>query len=371
LICGISLGAASPFAFGLRAAADTTQALDERRAVESYGVMQRYFYVAATSSYDGTYPASGQGHAQLWPYSQALEATLESARLPGRAGAGALALLPRTLARLAAYRAPLAGRLAYAPLYGGKGNVFYDDNDWIGIDLVGAAILLNDRASLSAAQQVFTLIQTGWDSRASTCRGGVYWLMPGGTYWNRSPLNRYRAAVSTANAALLGVLLYEQTQDRYDLLWATRAYSWTERCLGSENGLISDHIDTDGKVTAAIASYNQGAMIATALGLYRITHQRRYLNAALRTVDASLSAFRDPLSQGDPAPFLAIFYHDLLPLLSSGHRDAIRNAITSFADRVWSEKRDPTTGLFHFGHTSATLLDQAAMVQIYAELAET
>ena len=40
-----------------------------------------------------------------------------------------------------------------------------------------------------------------------------------------------------------------------------------------------------------------------------------------------------------------------------------------FADEAWAHSRDPKTGLFHFGGRGPTLLDQAAMVQVYAELA--
>jgi hypothetical protein len=202
------------------AGGEVSQALAERRALQIYDLMQRYFYLPASHAYAGTYPPAGPGHAQVWPYSQALEATLQVARLPG-AGLGALAELPSRLASLAPYRAALAGQLAYAPIYGGKGNVFYDDNVWIGIELIDAARILHDQAALAAAQRVFAWIETGWDATATACPGGVYWLMPGGSYWNHSAANRYRTAVSTATGALLAVLLYERTGLGSDLRWRT------------------------------------------------------------------------------------------------------------------------------------------------------
>ena len=66
---------------------------------------------------------------------------------------------------------------------------------------------------------------------------------------------------------------------------------------------------------------------------------------------------------------LAIFYADLLALAPLTRSTEIHAAIDAFADRSWHDNRDPSTGLFSFGETYATLLDQAAMVQIYAELA--
>ena len=59
------------------------------------------------------------------------------------------------------------------------------------------------------------------------------------------------------------------------------------------------------------------------------------------------------------------------PLAPYARGPEIRAAINAFARQAWTQARDPATGLFHFGHTLSTLLDQAAMVQVYAELART
>jgi hypothetical protein len=343
------------------------RAIDEQRAFQSYALMERYYYVPGTRSYVGTYPSAGP--AQLWPYSQALAAALELARIPGGA-ARTLASVPGRISRLASYRAPVAA-LAYAPVYHGRGNPFYDDNVWIGIELVEASDLLHSRADLTAAGRVFVWLEAGWDTKANACRGGVYWLMPRGKYWNRSPGSRYRAAVSTVNAALLGVLLYEHTGRRADLRWSERAYRWSQRCLGTPDALLADHIDAQGNVTPDIHSYNQGALVAAAVDLYRATGSRRYLADAVRTANASLAAFRDPLHSDDAPIFLAIYYGDLLQLAPYARGAEIRAAVNSFASQAWAQGRDPATGLFHFGHTFSTLLDQAAMVQVYAELALT
>ena len=45
-------------------------------------------------------------------------------------------------------------------------------------------------------------------------------------------------------------------------------------------------------------------------------------------------------------------------------------ALQEYADAAWDRLRDQSTGLFHFDRSrSAKLLEQAAMVQIYAALA--
>jgi hypothetical protein len=361
LIAVLSVASASA------APGETSRALDSQRALASYAAMQHYYYIAARSSYDGTFPPKGLGYAQLWPYSQALLATLGIAELTE--GSTAIGALHSGIARLSAYRAPLPGQFAYAPLYGGNGNPFYDDNNWAGLALVGAADVLHQPSDLELAQRLLVWIRGGWDTSAKACRGGVYWLMPGGKYWNRSALSRYRTSVSTLNGALLAVLVFQRTRDAADLRWAEKAYAWTRRCLGTADGLIADHIDAAGNVTSSVYSYNQGAAVATAVDLYRATGRRQYLADAIHTADAAIATFRDPVPSGDNASMLAIFYSDLLALAPFTRSAEIHAAIEAFADRAWSQYRDPSTGLFHFGETLATLLDQAAMVQIYADLA--
>jgi len=344
-----------------RSETSASDLLAQRRALATYAAMQRYFYVPADGSYSGTYPAVG--HAQVWPYSQALWATLELARVR-RGGTTALADLPSMIAGLAAYGNRTPGGIVYDAVYGDRTYVFYDDNAWIGLALIDASDLTQNPAFLTAAREVFRPIEAGWDSNPDDpCPGGVYWI--------RSSKNHDRAAVSTANGALIGVLLYQHTHSPYYLDWARRAYEWSRRCLGTSTGLVADHIDSAGTVDARTWSYNQGAMIAVGVKLYRATGARRYLDEAEKTADAALAMLQNPLDSGEPPSFLAIFYRDLLELtaVDPGRKD--RAAIESFANEAWTRERNARTGLFYFGHTDATLLDQAAMVQIYAALAAT
>lgn len=328
------------------------------RAVVSYAAMQRYFYSPSTRSYSGIYPTAGL--AQVWPYSQALWATLELAHLHG-AGAAALADLPGRIAGLDAYGRRTRAGVVYYALYGNQTYLFYDDNVWISLALINASDLMRSRALLTAATQVFRPIEAGWDSKpGDPCPGGVYWIA--------SAKIDNRAAVSTANAALIGALLYRHTHVASYLTWALRAYRWTQQCLGTPAGLVNDNINGAGTVETTTWSYNQGAMIAAGVNLYLATHDHSYLADAETTADAELSTLKAPLTSGEPAAFLAIFYRDLLDLASVDPSPRYRAAVEAFADAAW-QARNQRTGLFYFGHTRATLLDQAAMVQVYAALA--
>jgi predicted alpha-1,6-mannanase (GH76 family) len=321
--------------------------------------MQHYFYVPATASYNGIYPAAG--HAQVWPYSQALWATLELARIPG-SGVSARADLAARIDGLGAYGNRTRSGVVYDAVYGGQTYVFYDDNAWISLALIDASDLMRKPSLLTGARRVVTPIEGGWDSHpGDPCPGGVYWI--------RSKRNHDRAAVSTANGALIGALLFQHTHELNYLDWARRAYRWSQRCLGTPSGLVADHIDAAGTVDTRTWSYNQGAMIAAGVSLYRATGERRYLRDAEQTATATLAMLGDPLTSGEPASFLAIFYRDLLALTAVDPHRSDRAAVESFANAAWAHERDTRTGLFYFGHTDATLLDQAAMVQVYAALA--
>jgi|SRR5579884_1168805 len=339
--------------------AASSDALARQRAIATYAAMQRYFYVPATHAYRGIY--GQRGHAQVWPYSQALWAAIELARIP-RVGRAALADLRALVAGLRAYGIRTRGGIVYNAVWGERTYVFYDDNAWIGLALIDAAALLRDRTLLEKAREVFSPIEAGWDSNPTDpCPGGVYWI--------RSAKNHERATVSTANGALIAALLYRRTHVPAYLGWARRAYRWTRQCLATPTGLVADHIDSTGTIDTHTWSYNQGAMIAAGVALYLDTGDRSYLDDARATADAELASLQDPLGSGESASFLAIFYRDLLSLAAVDPSPRYRLAVESFADAAWSTERSASTGLFSFGHTRATLLDQAAMVQVYAALA--
>jgi hypothetical protein len=347
-------------AAAMASAAPTPRSVARARALAAYSAMQRSLYSAATHSYAGSY--GSRTRAQAWPFSQALWAAVELAAMPGMGG-DARADLYERIRSLAAYSRPEPGRPSeFAPVYGGSGRVYYDDNLWIALGLLAAARVTGDGTAVTSARQIFTLVGDGWDTNAAhPC--------PGGVFWTRGGANHDRNTVTTANAALLALVLYARDHTPSYLTWARAAYAWTHRCLGTANGLVRDHIDLAGDVDATTWSYNQGAMVAAGVRLYRATSDRRYLEDARKTASAALAALRDPLALGEPPFFLAIFYRDLLELDRVAPDARYRAAMQAFADEAWTKARDPRTGLFRFGGRVPTLLDEAAMVQIYATLA--
>jgi predicted alpha-1,6-mannanase (GH76 family) len=146
-------------------------------------------------------------------------------------------------------------------------------------------------------------------------------------------------------------------------------YGWVTRCLTSPEGLVYDHRGIDGSVNTAVWSYNQGAMIAVSVGLYRATGHRGFLRRARALAAAALTHFDRTGWAGEPACFVAIFFRDLRALDAASPDRHYAEAAREYGDARWRDGRDPATGLFSGSDSDRALLAQAGMVQLYAELA--
>jgi rhamnogalacturonyl hydrolase YesR len=124
--------------------------------------------------------------------------------------------------------------------------------------------------------------------------------------------------------------------------------------------------------------YNQGIVIGAAVLLNRMTGTQQYLDDAVRLADTTLAFFgTDAYYSGvdgaynGRAIFNAIFFRNLLMLYAVNHNPMYLQKMQAYADSAWSDPkvRDPKTNLYKLnGGTRYSLLDQAAMVQVYAFL---
>jgi uncharacterized protein YyaL (SSP411 family) len=302
--------------------------------------------------------AGKPGLATAWPYSQALSATIALANVP-RLGRLYVSLARDRIAGLERYARADGAYTAGA----GSGGVYFDDNEWIALELLEWHARTGDRHALAIARRLFTLVTRAWDGDEShPCPGGVFWTTADG--------NDDRNTVTTATGALLAMRLYEATRVSSYVVWARRMLEWVERCMAAPNGLLWDHIGLDGSLDRRHWSYNQGTAIGAYSLLYRLTGDTAALTRAEDLASKSLEHFdRDP--QGaEPPYFLAIFFRNLLTLEAVDRDPRYRAAAQDYADTVWRELRDPATGLFAFrGGRPETLLEQASVVQLYAALA--
>lgn len=321
-------------------AANASADRNATRARHAYQSMERVYLDSRRGDYRQT--PRGRVGSHAWPYSQALAATIEVARLRGARSVAGRAVPVRLAA--------LDRRFRVHGVYRAKpgGDVYYDDNEWIAEDMLDWDAVRGSPSARRKAVQIFRAVTAAWDSASQkTCPGGVRWTDARG--------NDDRNTVSTANGAIVGLRLYLLTRRPAYLRWAQRMVGWVEECLHHPDGLYGDHISGNGSIDDTEWSYNQGSMIEAYRLLYRATGDRTNLTRAEAIADATLGAFRGRWAR-EPAAFAAIFFRRLLALAELDRRQDYVAAAQRYADRLWVS---PHPQLFV----------QAALVQVYAALA--
>lgn len=338
------------------------------RAVASYKALQTYF-ATDNGLYLEEYRNEGDNpYAYVWPFSQALTATIDMNTLP-KIGKSYEDELERDLEALELYwngETTPPGYDSYVrPPLGQGGDKFYDDNEWLALEFLRLYERRGNAAYLDKAKAIFELVVYGWDDDPThPC--------PGGVFWTQASWSSDRNTISNAPGAQIGVKLFEITGDETYLTWAERMVAWTDDCMLAPNGLYWDHIDLAGNIEKTQWSYNQGMMIGAKVLLYRATGEAIYLQEAEAIAAAALEYYGGAgRYYTQPARFNAIFFKNLLLLNEEAPSPTYRKAMQAYADEVWRSARDAETNLFKFEvYKPVTLLEQSAMAQIYATLAQ-
>ena len=348
--------------------------VNAERAQLAFEAMQKTYYI------DGSGLYQGEPFSFLWPFSQALAATVTMARVNGVGHIPGLsaALSHELAARLVGLRSYLdtdnsgapegtfTSSLAafdgtVAPPIGPGGTKYYDDNEWVGIELVRMYELTHAAADLGSAEAIMAFVMAGWDTDPEH-------VCPGGIPFSNSPDNNERNTVTDGPGAELAVRLYQLTGNAVYLQFAEQAYNWTRACLLQPNGLYADHIGAHGTVAQVYWSYNQGAMIGAGALLYQATGNSAYLYQARQTAKFAL-AYYTPERLGSELPFfVSVYFRNILYLDSITHDPPGPKLAQPYVDYAWQHLR-LADNLFVFGSPpSSQLLVQAAIVQIYGLL---
>jgi hypothetical protein len=343
--------------------ADAQPSVDAERALSTFSAMQTHYYLPWHRLYKGEETESAQEFAYLFPFSQALAATTAMAGIPAYRSQLRIAV-KEVAAGLRWYWNKRSRPPGYesGALVSGGGEKFYDDNEWVGLQLLRSYRMLGDRALLSRAIEVFRLVVFGWDgNRRHPCPGGVWWTQREGTF--------KRNTVSNAPGAELALQLYQLTRQSIYLQWAKRMYHWVRICLREASGLYADNIDLAGTIDKSIYIYNQGTMLGTEVLLYQVSGDPRYLERAVEAAHTTMSFFTSAQLEGQNPFFFAIFAENLMRLNAVAPNPAYPAYLEEYASRAWSTYRNAETGLFDFHDKVATLLlQQAGMTQLYAYL---
>jgi hypothetical protein len=248
-----------------------------------------------------------------------------------------------------------------APPTGPGGAKYYDDNDWIGIELARIYKTTRNPGALGYAEGIMAFEMAGFSTDPTLA-------CPGGIPFSNLAENTDRNTITTAPAAELGVQLYKITGNVAYLQFAEAAYNWVRTCLLQPNGLYADHIRQHGVLDTTFWSYNQGVMIGAGTLLYQATGNSAYLFQARQTAQAARAYFT-PQRLGEENPFFpSVYFRNILYLDSVTHDPPGPKLAQAYVDYAWSHLR-LSDNLFVAGSpASAQLLYQAAIVQIYALL---
>jgi hypothetical protein len=353
------------------------------RALLAFKTMQQNFYIPGSGLY------KGEPYSFLWPFSQAFAATVSLAHIPGESSALAHELRVRmfglqryweasahpspgasseqsTEQSKIASLAPLpsfAGTVA--PPLGAGGTSYYDDNEWVGIELARLYELSHEAFALQQARQIMAFVMAGWQT---TTPSGKPLACPGGVPFSNSPTNNSRNTVTDGPAAELGVQLYRITGESQYLAFARMAYGWVRQCLLAPNGLYADHMMNNGEVEPLQWSYNQGTMMGAGTLLYQATGEASYLYQARQTAKAALAYYSTEKLELENPFFASVYLRNLLYLDSVSHDPPGPKLVQAYVNYAWQNLR-LSNNLFVSGSPStSTLLGQAAIVQLYALL---
>jgi hypothetical protein len=389
--------------------ATTTQELDAERAVLAYNAMQGYFYAPSvypgdtSSLYAQSYPASASAsrYSFLWPFSRAMAGTVALAGIPSSllGGVNYFADAADRLTGLSRYWSG-NGYDSYPPApYGSGGDKYYDDAGWVGLTSVQDYQVTGNPTALQDAKNVFNWVWPGgWAGSASFEPGGIYWVNQG---VGLGVSNHDRTTNSTgpnAEESLLLANLDPTNAATYDAA-ATSEYAWVNHYLYNVPNSASDPNPTDAEgpnpnynpgevalmvdkvrgsnaLDPALWTYNQGTMIGANVREYQATGQAGYLEDAQAIATTALNKFNESqYLNNQPAAFNAIFFSGLLDLYTVTSDPALQSniiqTIQTYANDAWSYYRT-AQNLFRFPSSQNSgyqLLDQGAMVEIYAMLA--
>ena len=337
------------------------------KAYGSYDALQSNLYVSNVSLYQGLPSNSCDPYSCLWPFTNATAGTVFLYGVPGSqqflgdvdarlTGLGhyadAAEVSPTGASQPPAYESAVA-----TPL-GPGGATYYDDNAWVGLNLVHTYLLTSNPSDLTLAQDQFNFDVSGWDTSATdTCPGGVFWEDAAGSQRN---------VTANGASAELGLELDQLTGDNSDLAWATLMYRWAVTCLRTPGGLYNDHINADGSVNSTIWSYNQGVMVGAGVLLDKLTGTSAYLSQAEQTASAALLYFGTGSTLINQGPaFNGIYFRNLLFLNSVVPNDGYVSEAQSFGSSMWAQ-RQVSTGLIdpQYGVNGT-----AGMVEAYSLLA--
>jgi hypothetical protein len=236
----------------------------------------------------------------------------------------------------------------------GQRRHYFDDNAWLGLCFAQLHVQTGEERWLRRARRVFAFVREGQDAD-----GGVRWV----------ERRRSRNTCSTAPAAQLALRLRLAGGGPATLSFARSALEWLDRTLRLPSGLYADHVNGP-RLDRTIWSYNQGSTAGAHLLVFRVEGDDSARERATETAIASLRRFDGGRLWRQPPVFNAIWLRNLMALAAVEPLPGLGDTIDAYVERIWTEARDPTSGLFTAGgigsYDGTPTIDHAGTVQLFA-----
>ena len=307
--------------------------------------------------------------ATLWPYTGAVSALNALAKLPGKKDAVEPALRS-ALDGLDAYqdRSSLPAGYDSYPVSSGGGQKYYDDNAWVGLELIRAYNQLGDPAYREKAAETFQFVISGWSD-----------ALGGGIYWRERDMST-KNTCSNGPAALLALKLFQATGQPYYLDWAQRLLDWLKRLISPADGVYWDNIKSNGTIDRCTYTYNTGTVLHANVLLHKMTGLIDPLDEARRLAQASLDYFASRRDASDVRLFPQTPWFNAV--LARGYAalagvdpqsgQACLTVLQGYLDYAWQTARgqdellSPDASGKDRDDPHRWLLDQAGWVEMYA-----
>lgn len=213
-------------------------------------------------------------------------------------------------------------------------NEFYDDMQWLALSALRLYDATGDETIKGYVLNLWGDIKNAW------WEDGL-----GGMAWKKD--NNNRNTCSNGPASILAARLYERFGNEEDLEFAKKIHAWLNKNLVDlETGIVWDGlaVNDDGSIDTQknwILTYGQGTYIGSAVELYKITNDEKYLKDAEKTTAATLDKLVNYSSgilreegQGDGGLFKGILIRYLVNLYEINGDEAIKEMIYHNADSL-------------------------------------
>lgn len=347
----------------------------DKYRVQQYGLFSEYYPNSHKPNL--TYM---QGEAQqakevsyLWPMSGVFSSTILLAEIDKEKYSSYLDSMVISVEKYYDTSRTPAGYQAY-PVQFEKVDRYYDDNGLVGIDYVDSYMVTKNPKYLEKAKEVMTFIQSGWSEDFG---GGVSWL---------EGVRDQKPACSNGKATVLAIKLYQACEEKEYLDYGIKSYNWMINTLRDDslniiwNSLLTT-TKTGGEVQKHAYTYNTATMIQSAVRLYKITKDEKYLQDAKSLAEGSYKYYFGKNDKGIPyisdMPWFAtVLLRGFQELYEVDKSSKYVDAFIEVVDWTWEHARDDEglvfndwTGQQDQKKQPKWLLDESCMTEIYTRIA--